>query len=114
MHSGDGNLSLVKLLGSLQDADSVVRVHAAFAIGSLGQDAAPAIPVLVELIRFGDAHERKLAVTTLGLIGPAAADALPVVREMMDYDDDESVARVAMRVLDEIEGVTSQWSAQAA
>jgi hypothetical protein len=114
MQSGDGNLSLVKLIGSLQDADPVVRVHAAFGIGSLGDDAAPVVPVLLELLRFGDVQERKLALTTLGLIGSAAADALPVVREVLDYDDDESVARVAMRVLDEIEGVTSRWAAQAA
>lgn len=114
MQLGDGNLSLVKLLGSIQDADPVVRVHAAFAIGSLGQAAAPAIPVLVELLRFGDAQERKLAVTTLGLIGPTAADAFSVVREVVDYDDDASVASLAMRVLDEIDGVTSRWAAQAA
>lgn len=114
MKSGAANLSLVNLLGSLQEADPVARVHAAFAIGSLGENAAPAIPVLVELLRFGDVEERKLAATTLGLIGPTAADALSVVREMVDYDDDESVARLAMRVLDEIEGVTSRWAAQAA
>lgn len=114
MRSSDGNLSLVKLLGSLQGSDPVVRVHAAFAIGSLGADAAPALAALVELLRFGDAQERKLALTTLGLIGPAAVRALPVVREAADYDDDETVARVAMRVLDEIEGINSPWAAQAA
>jgi HEAT repeat protein len=114
MQSGDSHLSLVKLIGSLQDGDPVVRVHAAFAIGSLGENAAPVIPVLVELLRFGDVQERKLALTTLGLIGAAATDALPCVREVLDYDDEDSVARVAMRVLDEIEGVTSRWAAQAA
>jgi HEAT repeat protein len=114
MQSGDGKLSLVKLLGSLQAEDPVVQIHAAVAIGSLGQDADPAIPVLVELLRFGNVQDRKLAATTLGLIGPTAADALPAIREAADFDDDESVARVAMRVLDEIEGETSPWAAQAA
>ena len=69
------------LIENLQAPDQIVRIHAATILGSMGEDAEPAVPALIEMLVNGEIQDRKLAALTLGEIGPAAKSALPVLKE---------------------------------
>lgn len=47
-------------------------MHAAAVLGSMGDEAEPAVPALIEMLKSDDVHDRRLAARTLGEIGPAA------------------------------------------
>ena len=94
--------SIEELIGNLQDPDQVVRLYAATVLGSMGEDAAPAVPALLDLLKAGNVHDRKLAALTLGEIGPAAGDAIPDLLEAAN-DEDDDVSDLAIAALEEID-----------
>ena len=51
--------------------------QAGFVLGAMGEDAEPAVPILMEMLCHGDLQDRKLAATTLGEIGPARRTPCP-------------------------------------
>jgi HEAT repeat protein len=102
MSAGNGNLSIDNLIESLQDLDPLVRIHAGFVLGTLGDEALPALPMLIEMLSCGTIQDQKLAATTLGQIGPEASDAIPALLEAAN-DDDEAVADMAIWALEEID-----------
>jgi HEAT repeat protein len=74
-------------------------------LGSLGAEAAPAVPMLITSARDMRADIRENAVHARGLIGPKVEGVLPVVRTAMG-DPDERVrnrASSAMATLDGLE-----------
>ena len=77
MSSGHEDLSVEKLVELLQYPDPMVRIHAGFVLGTMEDEALPAVPVLIEMLRCEDVQDRKLAAMTLGKIGPAAFEAVP-------------------------------------
>src|SRR5208337_3890604 len=79
MHSGQDTSTFDKLIENLQDPVQVGRIHAATVLGSMGEEAEPAVPALIDLLQNGDIHDRKLAALTLGEIGPAASQAIPAL-----------------------------------
>ena len=99
MRTGNDNLSVENLLDLLQDEDLVVRVHAGFALGTMGAHALPAVPLLIEMLKFGDEQDRKLAATVLGQIGPAAVEAVSALLDAAN-DEDEGVSDVAVWALE--------------
>jgi HEAT repeat protein len=109
MRNGD----IDSLIESLQDSDSLVRIHAGFTLGTMGEEALPAVPVLIEMLTFGDAQDRKLAATTLGQIGPVAAEAVPALLEATN-DEDEGVVDLAIAALEEIDLADEGEAAEAA
>jgi HEAT repeat protein len=94
--------SIEQLIESLNDADQVVRLHAATVLGSFGHDAERAVPALIQMLTGGDVHDRKLAALTLGEIGPAAEDAVPALLDAAN-DDDDGVSSMAIWALEEID-----------
>jgi len=108
--SGKDDLSIDFLIGNLKAADQVVRIHAATVLGSMGDDAAPAVPALLELLWAENIHDRKLAAWTLGEIGPAAKAAIPALFAAVD-DEDDGVAEMAEWALEEIDVVDEQAGA---
>jgi len=82
----------------------VIRIHAATVLGSMGDDAAPAVPALIELLWAENIHDRKLAALTLGQIGPTAKAAIPALFAVVD-DEDDGVAEMAEWALEEIDVV---------
>lgn len=78
----EAKAALPELISMLGDRAPEVRIVAAFAIGKIGPDGAPAIPALQRLVtnsgygRFW-ADEKGLAAFALGAIGPLARPALP-------------------------------------
>ncbi len=88
--------ALSELISMLDDRAPEVRVFAAFAIGKIGPDAAPALPALQRLITNSlsanvqgqwKGEDRALAAYALGSIGPAAQRALPQI-ELLRKDSD--------------------------
>jgi HEAT repeat protein len=102
MNAGKDAHKIDTLIANLQHPDQVVRMHSATVIGSMGGDAEPAVPALIELLEVGDVHDRRLAALTLGEIGPAAEEAIPALLEAAD-DEDDGVATMALEALERIE-----------
>jgi len=80
----------------------VIRIHAATILGSMGDDAEPAVPALIKLLQNGDVHDRRLAALTLGKIGPAAEGAITGLFDAVD-DEDDSVSEMAEAALEQID-----------
>jgi HEAT repeat protein len=102
MSASSENHPTDNLIELLQDADPLVRIQAGFALGTMGDEALRAVPVLIEMLIYGEVQDRKLAATTLGQIGPVAADAVPALLEAT-ADEDEVVADLAIAALEEID-----------
>jgi len=100
MNAGKNATAIDTLIENLQDADQVIRLHAATVLGSMGEDAEPAVPALVNLLQAGDVQDRRLAALTLGEI--ASDEAIPALCDAVD-DDDDSVAKMAEWALETID-----------
>src|SRR5439155_2480599 len=61
-----------------------VRAAALFVLGEFGDEAAPAVPVVLDSLRDADFQVRLAAVRTCGLLGPSAEPAIPILIEMLD------------------------------
>jgi len=102
MRSNQEARTVEKLIENLQAPDQIVRIHAATVLGSMGDDAEPAVPALIEMLKSADIHDRRLAALALGEIGPAAEAAIPALLEAVN-DDDEGVAEMAEAALEQID-----------
>jgi HEAT repeat protein len=102
MHAGQGSFAIAELIERLAHPEQIIRVHAATLLGTLGEDAAPAVPALVTLLKTGDVSDRKLAALTLGEIGPAAAYAVGPLLDASG-DEDEDVGDMAAWALEQID-----------
>jgi HEAT repeat protein len=102
MRSSQNAPTVEKLIANLQDADQVVRIHAATILGLMGEDAEAAVPALIELLNNGDIHDRKLAALSLGEIGPAAFEAIPALFVAAE-DGDDGLAEMAEEALEQID-----------
>lgn len=102
MKSENARLTIEEWTGRLRDPEQVVRIHAATVLGAMGDDAEPAVPVLIDMLRNGTTKDRRLAALTLGEIGPGAADAVPDLFAAAGTDDEE-LAELASWALEEID-----------
>ncbi len=82
----------------LEDLDEKARVAAARVLGSLGPDAAPAVPALAEAL-YDTAPVATAAAGALGRIGSAAAAAAPDLDILARAGEPESVAASAVAAL---------------
>jgi HEAT repeat protein len=108
--SGNDDLSIDFLIANLKATDQVVRLHSATVLGSMGDDAAPALPALIELLWAENVHDRKLAALTLGEIGPPAKEAIPALFAAVD-DEDEGLSEMAEWALEEIDVIQDESEA---
>jgi HEAT repeat protein len=102
--------AIAGLIEKIQDANQLVRLHAATVLGSMGDDAEPAVPILIEMLQTGEVQDRRLAALTLGEIGPAADDAIPALFTAVD-DEDDGVAEMAESALELIDLADDQAEA---
>jgi HEAT repeat protein len=84
------------LTENLQADDQVVRMHAATVLGTMADDAAEAVPFLIDLLASDDIQDRRLAALTLGEIGPVAEEAIEPLLAAVE-DEDDGVAESAVR-----------------
>ena len=99
----DDNLTVKELVARLQDPDELVRLHAALALGSLGEEAREALPTLVELLHGDDVLDRRAAAWALRGLGEVAGEAVPALLEALE-DGDEQVQDLAEQALEAIQG----------
>jgi len=87
---------------TISDPDSLVREHAAEALGDIGPAAADGIPALVKALHDPVARVRRDAVRALGQMGPAAKAVLGDIRSLQkDSDADvRAAAERAVRLID--------------
>jgi HEAT repeat protein len=85
---GSNNLNETNARGEL------VRLGAIQALGGFGAAAAPAIPLLVDILEHGDALSRGFAMNALAQLGPTAKPAVAalVARLRRKHDPDEAAA----------------------
>ena len=73
------------LLRLLSHSDRYVRSMAMTTLGGIGNDAAPAVPILTRFIsRKGTAIDLDQAIRTLGSIGPGARSAVPQLVDLLN------------------------------
>jgi HEAT repeat protein len=87
----------------LRDADELVRLHAAITLGSLGEDARPAVPLLADLLGSDHVLDRRAAAWGLRNLGGVAREAVPALVEALE-DGDEQVGELAAQALEAIQG----------
>ena len=102
VQNGEAATTIVPLIENLEDAKQVVRLHAATVLGSMGDDAEPAVAALIEMLKQDDVHDRRLAALTLGEIGPVAEEAISALLEAAD-DADDVVGEMAIWALGQID-----------
>jgi HEAT repeat protein len=100
-------LTTPELVRRLQDLDELVRLHAALALGSRGEEARAAVPVLADLLGSDNVLDRRAAAWGLGDLGAVAEAAVPALLEALD-DDDEQVSDLAAQALHAMEGLDNE------
>jgi len=113
MRTSNDGPTIDVLLENLQDGDQVVRLHAATVLGAMGDDAADAVPFLIDLLKSDDIQDRRLAALTLGEIGPAAEEAIEPLLVAAE-DEDDGVAEMALAALEQIDVFEDDEDAEAA
>ena len=73
------NERLVRLLAVIDDAYVGVRAGVVEALGTMGKDAATAVPHLIKALGDSSRDVRKEAAKALGLVGPPAVEAIPAL-----------------------------------
>jgi hypothetical protein len=101
--SDDARLTAAELVERLHGPDELVRLHAALALGSRGEEARPAVPVLAALLRSDLVLDRRAAAWALRELGDVAEDAVPALIDALE-DDDEQVEDLAAQALELSEG----------
>lgn len=75
------------LIEELSSDNVETRLNAAFVLISIGPEAEPAIPALIENLNYQEAYEvRMTAAEALGAIGPAAKVAIPDLINLLQTD----------------------------
>ena len=97
-------LTAEELVERLRGADDLVRLHAAITVGSLGEGARPAVPVLIGLLGSDHVLDRRAAAWALRNLGDVAEEAVPALLEAVE-DGDEQVGELAVQALEVIEGI---------
>lgn len=91
-----GPLGVPALTDAVGDTSPTVRLHAAEALGQIGEDAGPAIPALAELASDPDVNVALAAVMALGAVG--GGDAFTAL-EGVATSEVQPLAAVARRLI---------------
>jgi HEAT repeat protein len=99
----DPELTAKELVERLRAPDELVRRHAALVLGSLGEEARPAVPVLTALLHGGTVLDRRAAARALRDLAELAAEAVPALLDALE-DGDHQVEHLAAQALEAIQG----------
>lgn len=96
-------MSIESLIANLRHEDPLTRIHAALALGALGEEAVDAVPALIDLLESGTIQDRRVAAMTLGEIGPVASEAIPALAVAASSEDETLSQRTlwALEIIDE-------------
>ena len=82
------NTDVLLALQALRDDDWEVRAAAAVELETIGEEAAKAVPALIQVLESDTAEEvRRAAAEALGSIGPAAKTAIPVLAHALSHEN---------------------------
>lgn len=99
----DAEFTVEELIERLRGGDELERLHAALALGSLGEEARPAVPVLAGMLGSDSVVDRRAAAWALRELGDVAEEAVPALEEALE-DEDDQVEDLAAQALLIIEG----------
>jgi HEAT repeat protein len=99
----DAKLTAKGLVERLQDPDRLTRLLAALCLGSLGEEARPAVPVLAALLHCDNVLDRRAAAWSLRDSGEVAGETVPALLEALE-DGDDQVVDLAAQALEAIQG----------
>jgi HEAT repeat protein len=103
---GDGNsdakVDVTAQIQELSKPDKDARMNASIELAKAGPKAAPAIDVLIPLLKDPESEVRRLAAYALGEIGPKAASAVPPLKELLK-DSEMTVVQQAVNSLRNID-----------
>jgi RNA polymerase sigma factor (sigma-70 family) len=92
---GQAGAPAVSPLLALVREKGEVRQLAIQALGNMDSTAAPAVPILIEIVRSGDYTSRYYAVMALARLGPVAKAAIPVLIDQLRHKENESRQQAA-------------------
>ena len=95
--------SLTRILAN-ENMVPEVRGHVIVAIGEIGEEATPAVPLLIEALRAENPQNRMYAADALRYIGTGARAATSSLRTLSENDEAHYVRRAAAEALRAIEG----------
>lgn len=87
---------------ALGDPSLLVLRLVTAALGNLGEEAAPSVGKLIELLKHEDGHVRMAAAQALGQIGPDADPAIPVLTKLVESDKIRQVRQAAHQALNDL------------
>jgi HEAT repeat protein len=97
-----GPAAVAPLAELLPSANEKLRLDVIGALGSIGPDAAPAVPALTKWLRSWSPDTRAAAARALGRIGPAARPAVAELKALRDRGADHD-AQAASKALESID-----------
>lgn len=104
---GDAVISIIHLLKEIgYAADTRVTISSIQILSRIGQDASPAVPILIELVQHPDWLVRAEAIEALGEIGEAATDVVSMLVKLLQ-DPNGSVRGNATLALGQIHAVSA-------
>ena len=104
---GDAVISIIHLLKEIgYAADTRVTISSIQILSRIGQDASPAVPILIELVQHPDWLVRAEAIEALGEIGEAATDVVSMLVKLLQ-DPNGSVRGNATLTLGQIHAVSA-------
>jgi HEAT repeat protein len=106
-----GPQALPSLVKAVRGPDDVVRWQAISELGSMGPDAEPAVPLLIEILRREEGRARLATVWALANIGLPARGALPDLERWVEVED-EGLRTAVREAIDKIDGSTRVWPAR--
>lgn len=101
--SGDTK-TIEALIAELGDPDQSVRAGAAFKLMERGDEAAPAVEALAQVVKDGGVVAPMYAAQTLGDLGPAAEAALPVLKDALLHRRNREIVSTLTVAIQKIEG----------
>jgi len=105
---GNAVIFLPELIEAAKGRDITVCNSAVKAMGEIGGEASPAVPVILRRLENDNVSEH-IFIEALGKIGPGASDALPVLRryasrELSDDYVQDLLKRQATKAIKQIAG----------
>ncbi len=88
--------ALPELAAMLNETDKDLLDNVLYAIGMIGEDAAPLVPQLVEMLKKEEQPNRGDVINALADIGPASRPAIPLLVERLQYFNDDAAIALGM------------------
>jgi HEAT repeat protein/Tfp pilus assembly protein PilF len=105
---GSASVVVAALSDDLKNEKPEIWGSAAYALSSFGDEAKPAVPLLVNLLKTEDTSRCETVVNTLAKIGPSAREAAPALRSLLNHRVSSTRIGAAIALLKIVPGTETE------